>query len=455
MSLRIFHKSSVTDMTLGGENTILPQIVSFALPLFVGNIFQQLYNTADCFVVGKFLGRDSLAAIGSTSQLVFMVIGFFSGFSTGAQVVISQSFGGKDFEKLKKSVHTAVLSSFLISIFLTSLGLFASPLMLRLIQVPENVFALANSYLKIYFSGIAFLVLYNIGSSILRALGDSKRPLYFLIFSSVVNIALDLVFVVIFHLGVKGVAFATVISEAVSIIPVFYVLFSSDEEWKLSFRDLKIDFPLFCEMLKIGLPGAVSSSITAFSNTFMQKYINVFGSACIAGWAVFARFDQLVIMPMISISFAATTFVGQNFGAKNFARIKSGIRVAFKLLVAVIIPLSAFVFLFADFLVSIFISDSESVRFGVLFVRFTAPFYILCATTMLFSQIMRGSGNVLVPTSITFLGFVVLRQIILFVSSKITSDFAPIALAYPIGWIATTIAMVIYFRFWRRKWLKT
>lgn len=444
MPSSLLHKSSVTDMTQGA---VLPEIILFALPLFIGNIFQQLYNTADCFVVGKILGRDSLAAIGSTSQLVLALIGFFSGFSTGAQVVISQSFGAKNLEKLRKAVHTAVLSSAFISILLAVSGVLISPLMLRMIRVPENVFDLADSYLRVYFSGLVFLILYNIGSSILRALGDSKHPLYFLIFSSAVNIILDLIFVVVLKLGIEGAAYATVISEAVSVILVFYVLFSSNSVYRISFKNLKIDFPLFCEMLKLGLPGAVSSSITAFSNTFMQKYINVFGAPCIAGWAVFARFDQFLIMPMVSISFSATTFVSQNFGAKNFARIKTGIILSLKLMSLIIIPASALLFIFAFLLVSFFISDAESVRYGALFVRYTAPFYIFCGVTMLFSQVLRGTGDVIVPTSITFLGFVVLRQVILLVSSKISSDFAPVAVAYPVVWIVTSAAMIIYFKF--------
>ena len=300
------NNARLNDMTKG---SVLPQIVLFAIPLFIGNLFQQLYNTADCFVVGHFLGKNALAAIGSTSHIIMTVTSFFNGFSTGAQIVISQTFGSKNIRLLRKSIHTALASSAIISLFMTALGLFTSPLILRLIQVPEEVFELANSYLKIYFSGVVFLIFYNMCAGILRALGDSRRPLYFLIFSSVVNIILDLVFVIYFNLGIKDAALATVISEAISIIPVLYVLCFTDEVYKVSLKELKIDWPLFIKMLKIGLPGAISSSITSFSNTFMQKYINFFGASCIAGWAVFGRFDQFRIMLMTSISFAVTTFV--------------------------------------------------------------------------------------------------------------------------------------------------
>lgn len=436
-------EKSITDMTSGA---ILPQIISFAIPLLLGNIFQQLYNTADCLVVGKFLGRNSLAAIGSTSNLVMTVIGFFGGFSTGAQIVISQCFGAKNTADLRKSVHTALASSAFISLFMTILGLFTSPLMLRLIHVPEEVFELADSYLKIYFSGVSFLIFYNMGSGILRALGDSKRPLYFLVFSSLVNIILDLLFVVVFKSGVKGAAWATVISEAISIIPVFCVLIFSDEIYKVSFRELRIDFQLLSKMLKIGLPGAVSSSITSFSNTFMQKYVNVFGSACIAGWAVFGRFDQFRIMLMTSISFAATTFVAQNFGAHEEARIKKGIKISLLVSLSIAILLSSIEFIFADSLTSIFISDIDSIHFGGLFIRYTTPFYLPCVVCMLFSQILRGFGDSLVPTIITFSGFVLLRQMILFFGTKLTDSFTLVALAYPIVWIFTGTMMLTYYK---------
>ena len=435
--------AKLTDMTTGA---ILPHILRFALPLFIGNLFQQFYNTTDSFVVGRFLGRDSLAALGSTTQLVFTVIGFFNGFSTGAQVVISQCFGSKNIASLRKAVHTAIVSSFFISALMTALGLFFSPLMLRLISVPEEVFEQATSYISIYFAGIVFLIFYNMGSGILRALGDSKRPLYFLIFSCLVNIILDIVFVVFLKLGIKGAAWATVISEAISTIPVLCTLIFTKDIYKLSLKEFKIDFHLLSKMLKIGLPGAISSSITAFSNTFMQKYVNAFGSSCIAGWSVFARLDQLVTLPMRSISFSATTFTAQNYGAGQKERIKKGIRDSFILSMLLISFISILLFVFAREISSIFITEAESIKYGSLFIRYTAPFYVLCATSMLFSQILRGLGKSMASMLITFSTFVLLRQSILFIGSRLTSSFALVAIAYPIVWIAASAAMVLYFR---------
>lgn len=435
-------RDSSVDMTYGGS---LRHIVSFALPLFFGNIFQQLYNTADCFVVGHFLGRDALAAIGSTSQLVFTVIGFFGGFSTGAQVVISQLFGAKDVTGMGRAVHTAIASSFAISVFMTLLSLLVTTPVLRLINVPEEAFPLAQSYLRIYFSGTPFLILYNMGSGILRALGDSKRPLIFLVISSLLNIALDFVFVALFRLGVDGAAWATVISEAVSLVLVFSVLLFTKGAYKVNLKKLRIDVPLLSQMLKIGLPGALSSSLTAFSNTFLQKYVNDFGPACTAGWAVFARFDQLAIMPMMSISLAATTFVSQNFGAGKMARIWRGMRISFALILSITAAISIVLIVLARFLSGLFVGDEESAGYAVLFIRYTSPFYILCATTMLLSQILRGIGDSIAPTAITFSGFILFRQFFLLAAARFFPSFSLVAAAYPLAWVLTSICMVLYF----------
>ena len=440
-------KTETLDMTKGA---ILPQIVSFAIPLFLGNIFQQLYNTTDCFIVGRFLGRDALAAVGSTSHLVSIAIGFFNGLSIGAQVVISQAFGAKDIKALKAAIHTALLFSLIIGLVLSFAGVFTSPLILKLISVPGSVFSLASVYLKIYFSGLLFLILYNMASGILRGLGDSKRPLYFLIFSSLINIFLDLFFVVILHKGIEGVALATVLAQMISIIPVLCVLCSSKNEvFKINLKELKINFPILIRILKIGLPGAISSSITAFSNTFMQKYVNAFGEACIAGWSVFARFDNFIIMPMQSIAFSVTTFVSQNYGAKQPERIKKGVRLSYLMNISLITFLALLLFILAPFLSSIFTNDKTSIHYASLFIRYTAPFYILCTTTMFFSHTMRGFGLSLIPTFITFSCFVALRQIFLFIMTQIfpgERGFVFVAFTYPLAWCVSSIIMILYYR---------
>lgn len=445
MSMRFLQKSKVLDMT---EGTIVSKLAAFALPLFAGNMFQQVYNTVDSFFVGNFLGRDALAAIGASSQFVFTMIGFFQGFSTGAQVVISQAFGAKNIPRLERAIHTAMLSSLVLSVFMTASGILISPLVLRLLSVPESVFGPAAAYLQIYFAGISFLILYNMASGILRALGDTRRPLYFLIFSSLVNIDLDALFVLGFKWGIKGAAWATVISQGISIIPVLFVLMKSGGVCRLRLRELRIDIPLLKEILRIGLPGAISSSITAFSNTFIQKYVNAFTASCSAGWAVFVRLDQLMQAVMMSISLSAMTFVSQNYGAGKFLRIQKGIRAALCLKLALVGFFSLLLFFFSKSLTAIFIDDAASVRYGSLFIRSTAPFYLLCATCMFYSQVLRGLGTTLIPTIITFSGFVVLRQTFLLVTTRLTDSFFVVSLAYPVVWIFTTIAIVCYYRFY-------
>ncbi len=436
-------KSGTINMTQG---PILKNLILFSMPLFAGNIFQQLYNTADCMIVGRFLGRDALAAVGSTGQLVFGITGFFSGLATGAQIIISQSFGAKNKSAMRAAIHTALLFSFLLSLILTFTGVFVSNFILRLIHVPDVILSLATEYLQVYFAGISFLILYNTGSAILRAFGDSKRPLYFLIFSSATNIILDILFVLVFKMGIRGAAFATVLSEVISILPVFYVLFTTKEDFKISIRELAINPQALLRILRLGLPGALSSFLIAFSNTFIQKYVNVFSKACIAGWAVFNKFDNFIIMPMISISYAVTTFVSQNYGAGNLKRVQAGVKSAAKLILAVIALLSALSFLFSKSIASLFISDTESIHFASLFIRHVTPFYILCAITMLYCQALHGLGEALIPTAITFGGFVLLRQTYLFIGTRLTSSFSLVALAYPLVWIATSAAITIYYK---------
>ena len=442
--IKIRHETPLAvDMTKG---SVLPHIISFAIPFFFGNLFQQLYNTADCMIVGKFLGRDSLAALGASTQFVFTLIGFFNGFATGAYVVISQAFGAKNVARLQKAIHTSVLAGFFIGIFISILGIFISPLVLHLIKVPESVFSMADSYLRIYFFGMVFLLLYNITFSVLRGLGDSRRPLYFLIFSSVVNIVLDLIFILVLNWGIKGAAWATVLSEAVSIIPAFYVLMKSDDVFKLRIKKLRIDSCILKEILRIGLPGAFSSSITAFSNTFLQKYVNAFGASCAAGWVVFSRFDQLAIMPMNAIVFAAMAFVSQNYEARKNERIYLGIQNSLKTVFVFISFLSVIMFIFARALTCLFISDEESVNFGVLFIRYTAPFYVLCGTSMLYCQILRGLSEPIIPMAVTFAGFVAFRQIFIFTTSHFFKSFAILALTYPLAWPITSLIMILYFK---------
>ena len=434
------------DMT---EGRIIPIFVKFSLPLLFGNFFQILYSLTDSFIVGNYVGSLSLAAIGASGNIIFTVTGFFNGLANGAGVVVSQAFGAKDRNRLLSTVHTALISSVILGTVLTGFGILISPLMLKMIAVPDAVFSEAVLYLRIYFSGVIFVLFYNLCAGLLRATGDSKTPFCILVTSVILNIILDFIFILIFKTGLKGAAFATVISEAVSVVLAF--IFLSNKLRKLGIPlaiKIKNQFSTFAltSIIKIGLPSAISSLLLNFSNTFMQRYINRFGAECMAGWAVYARFDELSILVMVSICQTAMIFTGQNYGAGKIDRVFRGIKASCSLGLIEIIIISSILIGFAPSLVSVFNPEKTVIQYGAMFIRASATFYIFCFCTMVFCQISQGLGHTTIPTLITFLGFVVLRQIYLFVTSKITDSSLVVALAYPFSWPPTLLFEVIYLR---------
>ena len=314
-------KSTVRDMT---DGTIWKQLIFFAFPLLAGNIFQQLYNTVDSVVVGNFVGADALGAVTSTIPVVLTLIGLFIGLTMGASIVISQYFGAKDIPNLRKSTHTAVLSAVILSLIISAIGYYSTPWLLKMMNTPESVMREAVVYLRIFSAGLSGLMLYNMGASILRAVGDSKRPLYFLILSSILNIFLDLIFVVKFESGVAGVAYATIISQYVSGAVIFFILFTSDECHSLRLKEMKIDKNILKRIISLGFPAGFQLALTSFSNVFVQSYINAYGAASTTGWGIYARVEAFVTLPTQSMAMSVTTFVGQNAGARKPDRIKQG-----------------------------------------------------------------------------------------------------------------------------------
>ncbi|MBQ7267710.1 MAG: MATE family efflux transporter, partial [Synergistaceae bacterium] len=314
--------STVKDMT---DGTIWKHLVNFAFPLFMGNIFQQLYNTVDSIVVGNFVGADALGAVTSTIPIVITLIGLFIGLAMGASVVISQYFGARDIQNLRRATHTAVVSTIIMALIISAAGYWSTPYLLRMMNTPESVFREAVVYLQIFSLGLGGTMLYNMGSAILRAVGDSKRPLYFLILASILNIFLDLLFVIKFESGVAGVAYATIISQLVSGLIIFWLLFKSHEVHSLTWHEMKIDTRILRRIIAIGFPAGFQMALTSFSNVFVQAYINSYGAASTAGWGIYARVDAFVILPTQSMAMAVTTFVGQNAGARKPERIRKGL----------------------------------------------------------------------------------------------------------------------------------
>ena len=319
------------DMTKG---SITKHLINFALPLMVGNLFQQLYNMVDTWVVGNFVSNEAFSAVGTVTPIINMLIGFFLGLSSGAGVVISQYYGAQREEKVRQAVHTSMVLTFLLGIVFTAAGILMTPLMLRLMKTPAEVAPEQTTYLTIYFAGVMGLLIYNMGSGILRAVGDSRRPFYFLVVSAVLNTALDLLFVLRFGMGVEGVAWATVIAQAVSALLVIVVLLRTQQAVRLIPRDLRIHLPVLRQIIRVGVPSALQMAITAFSNVFVQSYINSFGADCMGGWTAYTKIDQLMLLPMQSLALSATTFVGQNLGRGNEPRARQGVRRALAIAMA-------------------------------------------------------------------------------------------------------------------------
>ena len=310
------------DMTTGN---ITRHIITFAFPLLIGNIFQQLYNMVDTWVVGKYVSNEAFAAVGSVGPIVNMLIGFFMGLSSGAGVVISQYYGAHRPDDVKRTVHTSIAMTLMLGVAFTGIGLFMTPYMLALMKTPIEVLPESTAYLSIYFCGIIGLMVYNIGAGILRAVGDSKRPFYFLMVCAVMNTVLDLLFVLKFGMGVKGVALATIISQCTSAILVLITLIRTDECIQLKLKQLAFHWDILKKIFRVGIPAAIQMAITSFSNIFVQSYINFFGADCMSGWTTYAKVDQLLFLPMQSIALASTTFVGQNLGSNQVDRAKQGV----------------------------------------------------------------------------------------------------------------------------------
>lgn len=431
-----------TDMTAGSIPRLL---ISFAIPLLIGNLFQQLYNTVDSIVVGNYVGKEALAAVGCTGPVINALVSVFIGLSTGSTVVIAQYFGAKDFEKLSQAVHTTILLTLATCVLLTVVGVLATPAMLRMMQTPEDVFDQAAEYLRIFFCGITGVHLYNSCAAILRAVGDSTRPLYLLIFCTLTNTVLDVLFTGFLGMGIAGAAWATVISQFLSAILVMRLLLRTDADYKVELSKLRIDLPILRKICLIGIPSAVQMGITSLSNVFVQSYVNRFESTILAGWTAYNRVDSFAMLPMMSLSTSITTFIGQNLGAGNLDRAKKAVRIGVVMgLVSMTILLTPLM-LFAPQLTRLFNSDSEVVRYGSWFIRVISPFYLAFAINQVYLGALRGAGNTRSSMFICLSSFVVFRQIYLFASYRLGGGLTAVALGYPAGWVLCTILLLLYY----------
>ena len=445
--------SATRDMTSG---SILKQIILFSLPLMLGNVFQMLYNTVDSVVVGNFVGKEALAAVGATTMIVNMLVFFFNGFSVGAGVVIAQHFGARDHARLHTAIETTMAVTFILCAVFTAMGLLLVRPMLRLMATPEDVFEDAVTYLTIYFYGFSGLLIYNMGSGILRAVGDTTRPLLFLILTSLLNIVLDLAFVIGLRAGIAGVAWATILSQLISAVLTLRLLTRTDDIYKLVWKDLSVNGPVLRRIFAVGLPAGIQSVITAFSNIFVQSYINYFGSGCMAGWSCYNKLDQFIMLPIQSTSMAATTFVSQNIGAQQERRAHRGTIVTILLSMAVTGGVGIVIMIFAVPAVKLFSPDQAVIDYGVLFIRANTLFLLFNCVNHTLAGALRGRGDSRAPMTIMLLSFVAIRQVYLFVLTRYISNTAFwVGFGYPVGWMCCfAIEVTYYIVKWGRK-LKT
>jgi len=439
-----FGKKKKLDMTSGN---ILKLLISFAWPLLLGNAFQQFYNTVDSWVVGNYVSSAAFSAIGTISPIVNLFVSFFTGMSTGSGVIVSQYFGAGREDKVNITVHSGFVIILIMGAAITFGGILLSPLLLTLMNTPAEVFTEADIYLKIYCSGLVFLTVYNQGAAVLRAVGDSTRPTIFLIITAVINIVLDLLFVLVFGMGVAGVAWATVIAEGISMVLVMITLYRDKGAIRFRFKGLAhAEKGIVKQIVGIGIPAGVQSAIISFSNVFVHSYINYFGTTMMGGYAAYMKVEKFAQLPQQSIQLALTTFVGQNIGHGNIKRARQGVKVSMALCVGIIFVISILMYITAPYLVGFFNPDPGVIELGAWCIRLMVPFTIIHAATPIFAGGLRGAGE---SRSIMFImvgSYCVFRQIYLYlVTTYIANTELSVVLGVGFAWAVASVSVALYY----------
>lgn len=433
------------------EGVIWKQLLLFFFPILMGSFFQQMYNTVDTIIVGRAVSTQALAAVGSTSSLINLINGFFIGLSTGATVILSQFFGANNQQGIHRALHTGIGLAIVLGVLASALGVLAGPAVLKMIQTPESCLQDASVYVRIYFLGAVASMLYNMGSGILRAMGDSRRPMIFLIISCFVNILLDVLCVIVLKLGIAGAAVATVLSQTISAFLVVLVLVKIPTGYALHLSQIRIHGNLLRRLLLIGIPAGLQYVTFDFANLLIQSGINSFGEITVAAWTAFGKADSLTWMVSGALGVAVTTFVGQNFGAQKFDRIHQCVRICMGTGVALFGLISAISSVFRHFILGIYTTDTAVIQTGAYVMLFIVPFNFLFVPVEVFAGTMRGTGYSLVPTSITGACVCLFRVIWIFTMVRWFHTIEVLAIAYPISWL---LASSVFFAVYRRgKWL--
>lgn len=430
------------------EGVIWKQILRFFFPILLGTLFQTLYNTADAIIVGNLLGKEALAAVGGgTSTAINLVIGFFTGLASGATVIISQYYGAGKEDKVHKAIHNACAIGLWGGILISVVGFFASKPLLTLTNTPSDIMDLASSYMHIYFAGGFIVVMYNIGAGIFRAFGDSRRPLLFLIAGCITNIFMDLLLVGVFKLGVKGAAYATVLSQLLSLILVIIWLRRRNDCCKLIFRDIRFDSLMLRRTLMIGFPSGLQSMLYTISNLMIVTGINSFGTDTVAAWAAYGKLDSLFWMICGSIGVAVTTFVGQNYGADKIDRSRKGVRTSFAIGLSASFTIQALMLLFSKYAYMLFVTDAAVISIGVRIINVIVPFYFTYIFVEILAGAIRATGKTLVSTLFTVFCIVVIRTLWLLIIPRHFSSLEAILLCYPVTWVICATAFILYYKF--------
>ena len=442
---RSFPMSNVSS-TLLTEGSIAKKMTAFAIPIFLGNLFQQLYNTADSLIVGNFLGSNALAAVSSSGSLIFLLVGFFNGIAIGAGVVIARYFGAGQKKELQKAIHTTIGFGLISGLLLTVLGLILAPKILILMKTPPDVLPNSVRYFRIYFLGSVAFVLYNNFVGILQSVGDSKHPLYYLIFSSLINVSLDLLFVGVFHMGIGSAAAATIISQFVSAFLCLYRLTrKSPEEYRISLRKIQLDPYMLRQIVSNGLPAGLQNSIISLANVVVQSNINSFGKLAVAGCGSYSKVEGFGFLPITCFSMSLTTFISQNLGAKKYDRAKKGAR--FGILCSLIMAecIGIIIYLASPVLISAFNSDPEVIAFGVQQAHTVTLFYFLLAFSHCLAGLLRGAGKSIIPMIVMMVCWCIIRVTYITVIVKLIPSIQVIFWAYPLTWTLSSIVFLIFY----------
>ncbi|HBA63098.1 MAG TPA: MATE family efflux transporter [Lachnospiraceae bacterium] len=428
------------------EGVIWKQLLFFFFPIVLGTFFQQLYNTADAVIVGRFVGKEALACVGgSAAQIANLIVGFFVGLSSGATVIIAQYYGARDEKSLSQTLHTAIAFSIVGSIFISIISILCAPSLLTLMKTPESLMKDSIIYLQIYFAGILFVFIYNIGSSILRAVGDSRRPLYFLIVCCILNIVLDLLFVLVWKMGVAGAAIATVLAQAVSSLLVLITLIRTTDLYRLSFRKLRLYKDPFFRIIHIGIPSGLQSIMYTISNMSIQTSINTLGTDTVAAWTAFGKIDSLFWMINGAFGISITTFVGQNYGAGKYTRMKKSVKTCLLMSLAASIGFSILFMTVGKYCYYLFTSDADVIRIGTRMMLMMAPGYFLFSFIEVLSGALRGVGNVFIPMILTCCGICVFRVLWIIFILPHYNNIDCIVYSYPASWILTAGMYIWYY----------